>query len=276
MMYMASIRSPIGGAPNVAGSLYLVDSSSGAAKVVGPLLAEGKPIGVTGLAFHPVHGTLYGVTALLSPNFPHMLLRIDPASGTATVVGDLGAAGSDISFGKDGTLYVWLRESRQLGTVNLGTGKVTALGPVGPPDTVGGLTLDSKGRAYLAATGATGSLDTVDTATGLITKGVPLTGAPYPNGINSLTSSPDDEIFAVNTNMGNPAATLLVKIDAKTGKITKVGQLPSDSDAIVFAPAAGSRLNPAWIVAGIAVALLAGLVITFVLRRKRPAAPAGS
>jgi hypothetical protein len=268
MLYMASIRSPIGGPQNVAGSLYLVDAGTGAARVVGPLLADGKPIGVTGLAFHPVHRTLYGVTALLSPNYPRHLLRIDPATGNATIIGDLGAAGSDISFGKDGTLYAWMRESRQLGTVNLGTGAVTPLGPIGPPETVGGLTISSKGQAYLAATGATGSLDTVDTKTGLITKGVPLTGAPFPNGINSLTSSPDDEIFGVNTNMGNPAATILVKIDAVTGKITKVGPLPNDSDAIVFAPSSRDGFNTRWILMGIGV-LAAAALIAFMMRRKR-------
>jgi sugar lactone lactonase YvrE len=277
-LYMASIRSPIGGDPNVVGNLYIVDPGSGAAKVVAPLRVGGTmPVGVTGLAFHPVDGTLYGVTALLSPNYPHYLLRIDPVTGNATAIGDLGAAGSDISFDKDGRLLVWMRESRQLGVVNLATGVAAPLGPIGPPDTVGGLTLDSRGTAYLAATGATGSLDTVDTKTGLITKGVPLKGAPYPNGINSLTISRDDEIYAVNTNMGNPASTLLVRIDARTGAITKVGPLPSDSDALAFRRSErGDGMSMAWILGAIAALLAIGIVAFVRSRRKPPATAAGA
>lgn len=272
-LYMASIRSPIGGDPNVAGNLYLVDPSTGSAKVIAPLRVDGKPVGVTGLAIHPTDGTLYGVTALLSPNFPHSLLRIDPTTGVSTLIGDLGAAGSDITFGRDGTLFVWMRESRQLGVVNLATGKATPMGPIGPPDTVGGLTLDSRGTAYIAATGATGTLDTVDTKTGLITKGVQLKGAPYPNGINSLAASPSDELYAVNTNMGNPASTLLVKIDPRTGAVTKVGPLPTDSDALTFLPSAGSAF-PGWL-AAVAIVAVAGIALFLRSRKKRPA-PAGS
>ena len=240
-LYLASVRSPINAdATKVVGSLYTVDPATGAAKLIAPLRIAGKsPIGVTGLAFHPTTGVLYGVTALLSPNYPHFLVTIDPASGDASAIGDLGTAGSDISFGTDATMFVWMRLSRQLGRVDLATGAVTPLGPVGPPDTVGGLAIDSRGRAYVAATGATGTLDTVDTATGVITKGPALTGAPYPNGINSLTISRADELFAVNTNMGNPALTVLVRIDPQTGVVKQVGPLPNDSDALTFSRSGG-------------------------------------
>jgi hypothetical protein len=137
-------------------------------------------------------------------------------------------------------MYVWLRETQRLGTVDLATGAATPRGPIGALGTIGGLALDSRDRAYVAANGATGTLDSVDTKTGATTPGPALRGAPYANGINALAMSRSGELFAINTNMGAPALTALVKIDPKTGVVTKVGPLPNDSDALAFAAGRGS------------------------------------
>lgn len=275
-LYAASVRSPLGDRSHlVAGNLYTVNLSTGVFTLVGAIRVGGvTPVGVTGLADHPETDTLYGITADSSPNYPRSLVTIDVATAEATVVGSMEASGSDISFNRAGTLFIWLRETSQLGRVDLSSGRVTALGSPGPSSETGGIAIDANGRAYLAATGATGSLDVIDTTTGTIVKGPMLRGAPYPAGINSLTISPAGVLFAVNTNLGSPANTLLVKIDTKSGVVTQVGPLPNDTDALIFD-------QPPWSIASVlsskegltllAAVLALGLALTFfILSRRRP------
>lgn len=241
-LYAATVRSQVApGSTGLAGNLYTVNPESGVSTLVGPIRVEGTtPIGVTGLAVHPASGVMYGVTALASPNHPRSLVTIDPGTGTARLVGSLGAVGSDIAFDNRGNLFVWLRETRQAGIIDLGTGTAIPLGTPGPPGPTGGFAIDTRGTAYVAATGASGTLDRVDTNTGAITSGPSLAQAPYPAGINSLAVSADGTIFGVNTNLGSPASTVLVKIDAATGVVTRVGALPNDTDALAFAESASA------------------------------------
>src|SRR6478672_5118134 len=154
-LYAASVRSSVnGGSHSIAGSLYRINPSTGGIKLIGPIRVDGSiAIGVTGLADHPLTGEIYGITAESSPNHPHSLVTVDAESGKAKLVGDLGAAGSDISFDPGGNLFVWLRETSQLGAVDLATGVARPIGTAGPISETGGLALDSKGRAYPAATG---------------------------------------------------------------------------------------------------------------------------
>jgi hypothetical protein len=234
-LYAASVRSSLNaGAHAIAGSLYRINPSTGGIKLIGPIRIDGTiPIGVTGVADHPLTGVVYGITAESSPSNPRSLVTLDVDSGVATLVGDLGAAGTDIAFAPDGNLFVWLRQTSQLGAVDLATGVARPIGTPGAPSETGGLTIDARGRAFLAATGATGTLDTIDTNTGAITKGPRLSGAPF-GGINSLTLAPGESILAVNTNLGSPANTVLVRIDLATGKVTQIGPLPIDTDALAF------------------------------------------
>ena len=135
-LYAASVRSPIGdGSHLIAGNLYTVNLST---------------------------GVLYGIAADSSPNYPRSLVTIDVANAEGTLVGNLGASGSDIAFNRSGTLFIWLRETSQLGTVDLSSGRATPLGAPGPASETGGVAIDHHGRAYLAATGASGSLDMID------------------------------------------------------------------------------------------------------------------
>jgi hypothetical protein len=46
------------------GALYTINPADAAATKIGPIRIDGKfSIGVTGLAFHPTTGVLYGITA---------------------------------------------------------------------------------------------------------------------------------------------------------------------------------------------------------------------
>ena len=237
-LYSASIRANAGGAPDaILCNLYTIDPANGAAKVIAPIRVNGvTPIAVMALAAHPITGVVYGITAGLATGIPRSLVTIDTATGDAEVIGALGVAASDVGFTKEGRLYAWLPELNRLGLVDLNTGAAKPMGPSGIEGLMGGgIAIRDNERAYVAATGATGTLDTVDTRTGVGTTGPALTGAPYLSAITNLAFSPSGTLYAVNSNMGAPASSALVTIDTKTGAVTLVGALPGDTHALIFA-----------------------------------------
>ncbi len=271
VLYAASVRSHLGAtAQPLAGNLYTIDVSAGTFALVGPLRADGAPIGVTGLADLPETGILYGITASSSPNYPHSLVIVDPATGNAKVIGDLGNVGSDIAFDPRGRLFVWLREKGQLGKVDIATGRATPIGNAGPATETAGLVIDRDGRAYLAKSGAEGTLDTVDLETGAVRTGPALRGAPF-GGINSLTWSPTGVLLAVNTNRGSPANAVLVRIDPSSGQATQLGPLPNDADGLVFVEPPWS-FNDLFLNHGLlvtAMAILFGIALAYVVMHER-------
>ena len=92
-----------GGNPS---NLYIIDpATGGVASTVGAI-----GFAVTGLAFDPTTGVLYGSTSGAGAT-SSLLLPIDIATGAGTVVGDFGVGASpmaDIAFDPDGNLYGWL------------------------------------------------------------------------------------------------------------------------------------------------------------------------
>jgi hypothetical protein len=241
-LFTTSIRTfASGGQDKVVGNLYTVNLGDATAKLVAPILLRGETaVGITGLAVHPATGVFYGITSPLSPVNPRSLVTLDVNTGAAELVGALGAAGSDIAFDPKGGLFVWLPTTSELGEVDLQTAHVKPLGPPGPPGNSGGIAIDDKGMAYITPNGAAGNLDRVDTATGAITKGPVLTGAPFPAGIAAMTFTPSGLLLALNTNGGSPASVRLVTINTKTGQVNSIGSLPDDSDSLAFA-AVGSH-----------------------------------
>ena len=238
-LYAASVRN-LTAAPDspVAGNLYSIDPGTRSYKLIASIRVAGTtPVAVTGLSDHPATGELYGITAEKSPAYPLSLVSIDLRTAHAKVIGGLGTAGTDIAFDPAGKLYVWLRETSQLGVIDLETGRASPIGRPGPASEIGGLAITADGTIYVASSGATGTLDRLDAKTGLATKGPTLNRAPLPGGINSLTIGAGGKLFAVNTNLGTPQQTLLVEIDPATGTISAVSELPSDTDALVFAQA---------------------------------------
>ena len=246
----ASVRTLAeGGSEGIGGSLYSVELKSGSASLVAPIRLNGaSPLGITGMAVHPLTGVMYGITSPLSRTNPHSLVIINPETGDAQMVGPLRLAGSDIAFNRMGILFTWLPETHQLGVVNLETGNVTAIGNPGQAGPPAGLAIDSTGTAYITAKGATGSVDTVDIATGAIKVGPPLKGAPFDSTINSMTFTPSGLLLAVNSNQGSPAATRLITINVGTGAVSTIGNLPDDTDALAFAviPGKGEEQKMDW------------------------------
>ncbi|MFZ3321085.1 MAG: hypothetical protein WA190_01865 [Usitatibacter sp.] len=277
-LYAASVRS--GGtsadAP-IAGNLYSVNLASGSATLIGAIrLPDAKPIGVTGMAFHPQTGVLYGITSDVSPNSPHALVTIDATSGKATLVGDLNLIASDLAFDSKGTLYLWMQGTSQLGTVDTSTAAVTPIGKARPAGLPAGIAIDPQGMVYVTAKGASGTLDNVDLATGALQVGPVLTGAPFSTQINSMSFSPSGLLLAVNSNGGSPANTRLVTINTATGAVATIGTLPDDTDALAFFGSTGpiiaptfSNMNPGARVVIIALTIaLLGVAATIIFPRR--------
>lgn len=265
-LYAASVRSLAStGAEGLAGALYTVNLGTGSATFVAPIKLNGtQPIGVTGLASHDATGVFYGITSPLAPDLPQSLVTVDPMTGKATLVGALKFAGSDISFNRSGILYTWLSATSQLGAVNLESGAVTPIGIAGPPSLPAGLAIDANGIAYITPKGAAGTLDTVDIGTGTLKSGPPLTGAPFPSVINSMTFTPSGLLLAVNSNAGAPAHTRLVTINTATGVVSNIGTLPDDTDALTFAQgAARGQSGSGW--SGQSIALMVLGVVALIL-----------
>ena len=277
-LYAASVRTGGSGTDvPIAGNLYTVNLANGQATLIGAIrLAGAKSIGVTGMAFHPGTGVLYGITSELSPNSPHSLVTIDPATGAATLVGDLGTVGSDVAFDAKGTLYLWMQSTSQLGTVDVSSATVSPIGKPGPAGPPAGIAIDPNGMVYVTAKGASGTLDNVDLATGALQMGPPLTGAPFSTQINSMSFSPSGLLLAVNSNGGSPAITRLVTINTATGAVAAIGALPDDTDALTFYSGTVGNLAPTLsnmspggrvVVVVISIVLL-GVAGTVLFRRK--------
>ena len=275
-LYAASERSAVvAGAEGVAGSLYTVNLASGSPTFVAPVRLNGvSAVGIRGMAAHPQTGAIYGITSSSAPGRPQSLVTIDPANGRATLVAQMRIAGSDLAFNRAGILFTWLPGTSQLGMVDIEDGGVT---PIGPPRGSGvgtGLAIDEAGRGYIARRGATGTLEMVDLATGGVRNGPPLTGAPFPSAITSLTFTPSGLLIAVNSNAGSPASTRLVTINVATGAVSNIGTLPDDTDALAFSPDLRRQFalssvdiqTLALLVLG-AIALILGLIGWFVGRK---------
>lgn len=240
-LYAVSVRTYSDpGYRGVEGNLYVVDPETATTTLVAPLMVSGRtPIGLRGLAIHPKTGVFYGITSPNASSIPRSLVTVDPTTGSVSPVGDLGYGASDIEFDSDGILYAWVPETRQVGTVNLDSGAVTLRGEPLPRGALkGSLLFSGNGQALVASTGGTGTLDTVDLATGQVTTGPTLTGAPFPDFIGGLCYSPKGELFAINSSLGRSTQANLINIDPKTGKITNLGALPNDTESLAFGPSA--------------------------------------
>jgi hypothetical protein len=222
----------------VEGNLYVVDTESAVTRLVASLTVGGKTsLGLDGLAIHPKSGVFYGITSPTSAIIPHSLVKIDSKSGAVTPIGDLGHTGSDIQFDLDGTLYMWLPGTYQMATVDLDSGLATPRGHSFQQGVLkGGIALIGGGRALVSASGGKGTLDIVELVTGTIVPGPTLVGATFPDLIKGLTYSPRGIVYGINTDGGLPPQANLVSIDPRTGKVTTIGPLPNDTEALSFGP----------------------------------------
>ena len=255
------------GSNGVAGNLYTVDPATAVSTLVGPIVnvSGGGGLGITGLAFDPLNGALYGITGgAHSPTgntLASTLVTIDPVTGNATVIGSLGTKLADISFSANGTLYGFNGgiSPFSLTTINLTTGAATQVGPSGYTSVIGGgLAFSPTATLYVSAkdiNGTTGTIDTVDPLTGGVTTGPVLTNRPFGVALNALAFNAAGILYGNITDSGSPATVDLVTIDPATGAIGDIGRLPGNSDALAFSVAIVPE--PAtWVLVGIGAGVL--------------------
>ena len=238
-LYVATLRDQANATPEAqGGALFTVDPLTAQYTQVAPLRIGGvTPVGLTGLSIHPRTGVFYGLTAGSSANIPRSLVTIDPATGNVTLVGSLGHTGSDIRFDSKGVLYAWLTDVNSLATVDLGTGSATPLPAPAYPQTLGGgIAFDKEGKLYVSVSTSAGTLDVWKPGEDKVATGPTLSGAPFVSAVNSMAFSESGMLYAVNSNMGAPAKTRLIRIDRSSGQVTDIGALPADVDPLAFAP----------------------------------------
>src|SRR5262245_54405388 len=163
------------------GELYIINQATGAVvQDVGPLndaLSTNYPI--TGLAFHPTTGVLYGSTGNAGA-VDALLVTINPATALVSVIGAFNAgpvnsAGTpatmaDLAFDSAGNLYgVASIGGPNLYSINATTGQATLVGPngVSSSTTGGGVAISSGGVFY--ATPTSSRFGTYHSGTGTFT-----------------------------------------------------------------------------------------------------------
>lgn len=121
------------GSKGVSGELVILNPATGGMLTdIGPLVdGSSNPYGITGLAFQPGTGVLFGSTANLSPTAPRHLVTINPVTAQVSDVGSFGVGSetmADITFDPtSGILYGLESVSGNLCTINLTTGAATSL-----------------------------------------------------------------------------------------------------------------------------------------------------
>lgn len=228
------------------GELYILDPATGAMlQDVGPLNdLTGQNYGVTGLAFDPYSGILYGSVANADPVVAAQLITIDPATAQVSVIGAFNAGNpgtrpatmTDLAFDPTtGGLYgVGSVGGPQLYSINTTTGQATQIGSTGFTSTTGGgLAVDAAGNAFGTPTSSRfGSYDKTSGAFTLV--GDPF--RPVGGGYGALDYAENGVLYGLNLGSGSPPPTHLVIIDPATGTVTDIGPSLERLDAIAFRP----------------------------------------
>ena len=237
----AGAQTLYGAVPGATSSLYVIDPTTGVGTPIGNI-----GFGITGLAFHPITGELYGTQGGVPGGgpgaFDRNLIRINRTTGAGTIIGPIGLGFggiADIAFRADGTLFGWSENTDALITINLTTGQGTLVGTDPGISTRGsGLAFNAAGILHLAGNNGNGPLRTVNTATGLTTVGPTLTGAPHPTQpIPAMKFHPvTDVLYAVNRQVAGTGTTFLITINTTNGQVTTIGPTVSRLDGLAWSP----------------------------------------
>jgi hypothetical protein len=226
------------------GELYILNQANGAVvQDVGPLNdVTGLNYPITGLAFQPGTGNLYGSTGNAG-SADAKLVRINPATAQVTLIGSFNAGPTnssgtpatmaDIEFDAAGNLYgVASIGGPNLYSINVATGQATLVGPNGASTstTGGGLGIGPGGVFY--GTPTAGRFGTYNSGTGAFTNiANPL--KPAGGGYGALAFD-GNVLYGLNVGSGSPPPSHLVTIDTATGTVTDLGASVNSLDAIAF------------------------------------------
>lgn len=218
------------------GELWTLNPANGGGlQNIGPLdNLLGANFAVSGLAFDPITGVLYGSTDISSGQ---SLLRIDPTDGQVTVVGAFNAPGggtmAGIAFDSAGNLYgITSAGGANLCSININTGHATEIGPSGELFTVGGgLSISPTGIFYCVPEGD--NFGTIDPTTGVYSFiGTSATPAGAGSSYSALAFDSSGTLYGID--LGETSD--LVTFDLNTGAIDDLGTSVPQVDAIAFAP----------------------------------------
>jgi hypothetical protein len=233
-------------ASGAAGRLFEIDPATGAMiQDIGPLNdSGGTNYPITGLAFHPQSGVLYGSTGNNPAATAALLVTIDPATALVTVIGTFNtgeengdgvpATMADIGFDRKGSLYgVGSIGGPQLYSIDTATAQATVIGSSGLTSTGGGgLAITASGTYF--GTPTSSRFGTYDPVTGVYTN---ITNPTKPGGGGSyaaLDVTPGSGVlYGLNSASGSPPPTFLAII-SPTGTVTSVGPSVQSLDAIAF------------------------------------------
>ncbi|MCI0457349.1 MAG: DUF4394 domain-containing protein [Gemmataceae bacterium] len=257
-----------GGNPS---NLYIINPATGAVQqTVGPI-----GFGVTGLAFDPTTGTLYGSTGAASRT--QGLITINLTTGAGTLVGEFNLGGetmADIAFDSAGNLFGWAEPgSDDLFSINKATGAATSVGESGLATALSGLAISPSGTVFFGGANSVNGLGLVslDPTTGAVTGSVPFTSALNVGlGLSFNDTGVLFGIERVDTTNRN-----LVTINTTTGALTTVGPTVNNLDALAFQP--GSQ-QPAVIPEPTSLALFGAVTVVAAVsyarwrRKQNPAA----
>jgi hypothetical protein len=221
--------------------LFILDPANGS------VIRDVGSIGfaVTGMAFDPSTGILYGATGHQSPVSPDSIITIDPNSGAGTLIGPevSDAQLADITFAAGG-LFGWGESSDDLYSVDPATAQTTKVGESGLSTRGSGISANSADVLYYAGDDSNGLLRTIDRTTGTQSGSVDMSNAPFDNPVPALAFNPEDLLFgAVGPVRGGPDMNLTT-INTSTGVVTDVGPTINFLDALAFGPAPTCDSNP--------------------------------
>jgi PEP-CTERM motif-containing protein len=239
------------------GELYILNPATGGPlQDIGPLNdVTGLNYSVTGLAFDPITGVLYGSTGGVTGT---KLLTINPATASVSVVGSFSAGTAtmtDLAFNQAGNLYgISSSGGAKLYSINKGTGAATLIGASAVSFTEGGGLAISSGGVFYASP-IPGEYGTYNSTTGAYTH-IATPASPVGSGGSYAALAFDGAtLYGDNLKPGTGGgATHLVTIDPTTGNVTDIGPSVTHLDAIAF-----SVPEPAT-TALVGFAILAGLV----------------
>jgi hypothetical protein len=218
------------------GELYILNPATGGAlQDIGPLNdVTGLNYSVTGLAFDPNSGVLYGSTGGVSGT---KLLTINPANASVSVVGGFNSGSvtmTDLAFDQSGNLWgISSSGGANLYSVNKATGAATSIGASGVSFTEGGGLAIIGGVFYGAP--IPGDYGTYNSTTGVYTN-IATPASPVGSGGSYAALAFDGAtLYGDNLKPGsNGGATHLVKIDPTTGTVTDIGASVTHLDAIAI------------------------------------------
>lgn len=253
---------------NTASDLYTIDPVTAVQTSVGPITDGTHGYAVTGLAFDPTDGTLYGISSVNSPNTPSpgarpgRILTIDTATGACTEINPLGLSpiafsgrtAADICFDSSGQMWALPAPSgggvgtRKLWKIDKTTGAVTVVGAdcgfnffgngVVYRDSDDTLIAFPGGGTLSPPSSPFGEMYFLDPLVGFpATSTTTLTGGPFTDDAAVNAAALDDTglIWAIEQDF-SPGTWRLVTINAATGVETNVGTLADDFDALAWSP----------------------------------------